>query len=366
MLNNSIGSAEITVVVPVFREAANIRPLVAALEQALAGRLWEVVFVDDNSPDGTIDEVRALAEADARVRGIRRIGRRGLSSAVIEGALSSSARFIAVMDGDLQHDEERLGDLIDALAEDRCDIAVGSRHVAGGDNSGLSNAWRHMLSDTGIRMAQALMRVNLGDPMSGFFAVKRDYFNRIAPRLSGQGFKILLDLILSTPHRPRVLEIPCRFKPRVAGESKLDILVLFQFLTLLLDKLCGGWLPVRFLTFAMVGAIGVLVNLAVMTLLHFAGQSFIISQSIGTLAAMLTNFMLDNAFTYRDRRLKGVRFYGGLLVFILVSSIGGWANVGVAQLFSAEGGGLDEASVAGALIGVVWNYAVSSTLIWRP
>ncbi|NHN83493.1 glycosyltransferase [Acetobacter musti] len=360
------GSPEITVVVPCYREAANVRPLVDALTKALAGRSWEVVFVDDNSPDGTIDQVRALAEINWRVRGISRIGRRGLSSAVIEGALSSSARYIAVMDGDLQHDETQLGALIDAVAGGGCDIAIGSRHVEGGDNSGLANAWRHALSDGGIRLAQMMLPVRVGDPMSGFFALRRDFFARTAPRLSGQGFKILMDLILSAPGPVRVEEIPCTFRPRVAGESKLDVLVLLQFAALMLDKLFRGWLPIRFLAFAAVGAVGVAVNLAVMNVMRLAGAEFETAQATGTLIAILVNFWLDNTLTYRDRRLRGSRLYGGLIVFLLVSSVGAWANIGIAQLFRADGQGWGQASAAGAVIGVVWNYAVSSTLIWRP
>ncbi|WP_338421308.1 glycosyltransferase family 2 protein [Acetobacter conturbans] len=354
-----------TVVVPCYCEAANVRPLVDALTLALAGRDWEVVFVDDNSPDGTIEVVRKLARTNWRVRGISRIGRRGLSTAVIEGALSSSARYVAVMDGDLQHDETRLGTMIDALTSGCCDIAVGSRHVEGGDNSGLANVWRHALSDGGIRLAQMILPVKLGDPMSGFFAFRRDWFVNIAPRLSGAGFKILMDIILSAPEPPRVEEIACTFKPRLAGESKLDIMVMIQFLGLMLDKMFHGWLPIRFLVFASVGAIGVLVNIAIMNVLRLAGMEFAIAQSVGTLAAMLINFWLDNTLTYRDRRLKGTRLYGGLFVFLVVCSVGAWANIGIAQIFQQGGQTFDKASAAGAVIGVVWNYAVSSTLIWR-
>ncbi|MBV1836962.1 glycosyltransferase family 2 protein [Acetobacter estunensis] len=360
-----IGTPDITVVVPCYREAANVRPLVEALTQALTGRDWEVVFVDDNSPDGTIEVVRQLAQTNWRVRGISRIGRRGLSTAVIEGALSSSAPYIAVMDGDLQHDESRLGAMIDKLAAGECDIVVGSRHVEGGDNSGLANAWRHALSDGGIRLAQMMMPVKLGDPMSGFFALRRDMFVKTAPRLSGAGFKILMDLILSAPEPVRVEEVPCVFRPRLAGESKLDFLVLLQFLALILDKLFRGWLPIRFIAFALVGAVGVVVNILVMEALRLGGAGFGGAQSVGTIVAMLTNFWLDNTFTYRDRRLKGARMWGGLIVFLLVCSIGAWANIGVATLFLGTGEDWSSASAAGAVIGVVWNYAVSSTLIWR-
>lgn len=357
---------DISIIVPCYNEVGNVGPLVAALERALDGRRWEVIFVDDNSPDGTTAAVHALARADSRVRGLCRIGRRGLSSAVIEGALSSSAQIVAVMDGDMQHDESRLGALIDAVQSGACDIAVGSRHVEGGDNSGLANAWRHTLSDGGIKLAQMLLPVRLGDPMSGFFALRQDLFARIAPHLSGTGFKILVDLLLSSPQPLQVQEIACGFRARVAGESKLDALVMLQFVALLLDKLCRGWLPLRFVAFALVGVVGIGTNLLVMQCARALGADFPLAQGIGTVVAMIVNFQLDNNFTYRDRRLRGVRCVWGLLLFMVVCSVGALANVGVADMVYHQSRAFNEASVAGALIAVVWNYAMSSTIIWRP
>ncbi|GBQ27625.1 glycosyltransferase [Gluconacetobacter sacchari] len=358
-------AADVSIVVPCYNERANVRPMVAALSQALAGREWEVIFVDDNSPDGTIDEVRALAEQDGRVRGVLRVGRRGLSSAVIEGVLSSSARIVAVMDGDMQHDESCLGQLIDAVARDGYDIAVGSRHVAGGDNAGLASGWRTFLSDSGIRIVQMILPVRLGDPMSGFFAMRRDLFERTVPRLSGTGFKILLDVFLSAPQRPRVLEVPFVFRPRAAGESKLDVLVLLQFAAMLGDKLCRGFLPIRFIGFGLVGLIGILVNLAVLEIGRRCGTDFATGQWLGTLVAMVTNFWMNNALTYRDRRLRGMRMWLGLGLFMVICAAGAVADVGIARAIFSSDGQWGLASMAGAAIAVVWNYAVSSTLIWR-
>ena len=356
---------DISVVVPCYNESANVVPLVKALEQALTGRQWEVIFVDDNSPDHTSQRVRDLARNNARVRGICRIGRRGLSSAVIEGALSSSAQVVAVMDGDLQHDESRLGALIDAVLNNTCDVAVGSRHVEGGNNAGLANAWRHALSDGGIWLAQRVLPVKLTDPMSGFFALRQETFAAIAPRLSGTGFKILLDLLLSAPKPLRVQEVPCGFRPRVAGESKLDALVMLQFAALLLDKFAKGWVPLRFVAFCMVGLAGVGTNLVVMQCARLVGAHFSVAQAIGTVAAMILNFFLDNNFTYRDRRLRGWACMRGLVLFMLVCSVGALADVGIARMIYGQNHMLNEASLAGAILAVVWNYAMSSTVVWR-
>ena len=357
-------STTLTVVVPCYNERANVAPMVAALDAALAGLAWEVVFVDDDSPDGTAAAAREIARHDPRVRCIRRIGRRGLSSAVIEGALSSSADYIAVLDGDLQHDETRLPLMLKAVMNG-ADMAVGSRHVAGGDSSGLSSPLRVKLSESGIRVAQLLTKTTITDPMSGFFLLPRALFEQLAARLTGQGFKILLDLILAAPARLNIAEIPYKFRPRTAGESKLDVLVLAQFAGLLIDKFFGGAVPLRFISFALVGGFGVLVNLLVLQLARAAGLHFAPAQTIGTIVAMVANFQLNNQLTYRAQRLKGRRAWRGLVLFLAVCGLGAIANVGIARALYAENGSSLFSGAAGAAIGVVWNYAVSATLVWR-
>jgi dolichol-phosphate mannosyltransferase len=340
--------------------------MIARLDAALAGIAWEVIYVDDNSPDGTAREVRRIARDDGRVRCIRRIGRRGLASAVIEGALSSCADYVAVIDGDLQHDETRLPVMLEALKAGHYDLAVASRHVEGGDNAGLGGRWRHILSDGGIRLAQAFLPVRLNDPMSGFFMLPRPLFEDFARGLNGQGFKILVDLVLSSPRPLRVLEVPARFRERAAGESKMDALVMIQFAGLLVDKACGGVLPLRFFSFALVGGLGVFVHMAVLTLMRRVTPfGFETEQVIATLVAMAFNFQLNNVITYRDHRLRGDRLWRGLIVFMLVCGFGAVANVGIAQVLYEQKAGWTVAGGIGAVIGVVWNYAVSATLVWR-
>jgi dolichol-phosphate mannosyltransferase len=360
------GAAVLSIIVPSFNERPNVAPMIAKLDAALAGVAWEIIYVDDNSPDGTTQEVRRIAQLDSRVRCIRRIGRRGLASAVIEGALSSSADYIAVIDGDLQHDETRLPVMLAALRGGGYDLAVASRHVDGGDSAGLSSRFRHVLSDGGIWLAQAFLPVHLTDPMSGFFMLPRPLFEDLARGLNGQGFKILLDLVLSSAAPLRVLEVPARFRERAAGESKMDALVMVQFAGLLLDKVFGGLLPLRFFSFALVGALGILIHLAVLgTLRDSTGMGFEIEQAIATVVAMAFNFQLNNAITYRDQRLKGPRLWRGLLLFMVVCGFGAIANVGIAQVLYEQHATWTVAGGIGAMIGVVWNYAVSATLVWR-
>jgi dolichol-phosphate mannosyltransferase len=356
----------LSVVVPCFNERLNVVPMIAKLDAALAGIPWEVIYVDDNSPDGTAQEVRRIAQFDSRVRCIRRIGRRGLASAVIEGALSSSAAYVAVIDGDLQHDETRLPVMLSALQAGGYDLAVASRHVEGGDSAGLSSPWRHRLSDGGIWLAHAFLPVRLTDPMSGFFMLPRPLFEDLARGLNGQGFKILLDLVLSSTAPLRVLEVPARFRERAAGESKMDALVMIQFAGLLLDKVFAGLLPLRFFSFALVGALGIVVHLCILAALRQTTLlGFETEQAMATVVAMVFNFELNNMITYRDQRLKGPRLWRGLLLFMVVCGFGAIANVGIAQMLYEQQTTWTVAGGIGAMIGVVWNYAISSTLVWR-
>jgi dolichol-phosphate mannosyltransferase len=356
----------LSVIVPSYNERPNVAPMIAKLDAALRGIDWEVVYVDDNSPDGTAAEVRRIARMDPRVRCIRRVGRRGLASAVIEGALSSSATYVAVIDGDMQHDETRLPVMLAELRTGLYDLALASRYVEGGDNAGLANRWRRLLSDGGIWLAQKVLPVKLTDPMSGFFMLRRTLFEQLATQLTGQGFKILLDLVLSAPTPLQVKEVPAVFHERVAGESKLDALVVLQFGGLLLDKTFAGYLPLRFASFAAVGAVGVMVHLSVLGLLrettplNFGGE-----QSIATLVAMVFNFELNNVITYADQRLRGPRLWRGLLLFMAVCGVGAVANIGIAKALYYSNTTWSVAGAMGAVIGVVWNYAVSATLVWR-
>ena len=360
-------TATLSVVIPSYNERPNVAPMIARLAQALHGIAWEAIYVDDDSPDGTTAEVRRIAAIDPRIRCIRRIGRRGLASAVIEGALSSSALYVAVIDGDLQHDETRLPVMLDALRGGDYDIAVASRHVEGGDNAGLASRWRHVLSGVGIRLAQWFLPTRLTDPMSGFFMLPRPLFEELAHHLTGQGFKILLDIMLSAPAPPRVIEIPTEFRSRVAGTSKLDALVLMQFAGVLLDKVVGGLLPLRFVSFALVGAVGVLVHLSVLVMLHKTTvATFEWDQTLATFVAMVFNFQVNNMVTYSDQRLRGPRLWRGLLVFMLVCGLGAIANIGIAQTLYNTSMQWTIAGATGAVIGVVWNYAVSATLVWGP
>jgi dolichol-phosphate mannosyltransferase len=355
---------ELAIVVPTFNERDNVAELISRLERVLSGIRWEVVFVDDDSPDSTSDLVRDLAQAKSHVRCVHRIGRRGLSRAVIEGILATSAPYIAVMDADLQHDETVLPTMLDKLRSGDLDIVVGSRYCAGGSLGQLDTS-RAAMSRLATTLSRLIVTSELTDPMSGFFMIRRDAFFKAVRRLSGEGYKILLDLFASSRTAMRFVEVPYTFRSRIAGESKLDSAVLWEYLLLIIDKSIGHIVPARFVMFSLVGFSGVFVHFLALWLAHrVMAIDFAVSQSVATFVAMTSNYTLNNFLTYRDRRRRGARFFTGLLTFYCVCSIGVIANVGVANfVFSREytwwfAGG------AGALVGTVWNYAASAIFTW--
>lgn len=358
---------ELAVVVPTYREADNVGELVRRVDLALTGIHWELIVVDDDSPDGTAERVRDLARSDRRIRVLQRVGRRGLSSACIEGMLATAAPFLAVMDGDLQHDETLLPRMLETLKGEGLDIVVGSRYTPGGEVGDWS-ARRRALSRLATRLGRLLIRVELKDPMSGFFLVRAEVIQANVRRLSGVGFKILLD-IFATAQRPlRFRELPYRFQARRAGHSKLDNAVVWEYVLMLGQKLLGPWIPVRFIAFSLIGAIGVLVHLAVLwPVLRIVGdQAFLAGQAAATLVAMTSNFLLNNLITYRDMRLYGVDLLWGWLSFVAACGIGALANVGIANyLFQVGHSGWILSALAGILVGAVWNYAVTAVYTWR-
>ncbi|MEZ0219313.1 glycosyltransferase [Tardiphaga sp. 1201_B9_N1_1] len=356
---------QLSVVVPTFNERGNVATLVQRLDAALVGISWEVIFVDDNSPDGTADAVRELARADSRVRCIRRIGRRGLSGACIEGMLASSAPCAAVIDGDLQHDETQLGKMLGLIESGAAELVIGSRYIEGGSADSF-NQQRLGASKFATAVAQRVLKVEIADPMSGFFMIRRDRFEQLAPKLSTQGFKILLDVVATAEGDLRVIEVPYTFGSRLHGESKLDSMVALDFLGLVLAKLTNDTVSLRFLLFAMVGSIGLFVHFAVLFVtLEVFDPPFAEAQAIAAFCAMTGNFLLNNFLTYRDQRLKGFGILRGLAIFYVVCSVGLLANVGVAWSVFDQEPIWWLAGASGALMGVVWNYAMSGLFVWR-
>jgi dolichol-phosphate mannosyltransferase len=355
----------LTIVVPTLNERDNIEPLIALLDAALPHVNWEVMFVDDDSTDDTAKHIRTLARVDPRIRCIQRIGRRGLSTACIEGVLACSATYVAAMDADLQHDEALLPRMLEILRKEPVDLVIGSRYASGG-GLGAWTSTRMQISQIGTKLARLICKQDISDPLSGFFMCRREVFESAVRRLSGQGFKILLDLLASSPRPLRIRELPFEFRSRRHGESKLDMLVAWEYFALLADKLFGHIVPIRFALFASIGVIGLAVHMSTLwTGLNFLALEFGVAQSLAALMAMTSNFFLNNILTYRDQRLRGWRLLRGLFTFYGICGIGATANVGIASYLFSANQKWWVAGVLGVIVGAVWNYAMSSIFTWR-
>jgi dolichol-phosphate mannosyltransferase len=289
-----------TVIVPTYNEGANVRPLVDRLSAALRGRSVEILVVDDSTDDTPQQVARAAEDADLPVRLIHREGADrvgGLAGAVTAGIRACDSDFVVVMDGDLQHPPEMVPELRDA-AED-VDLAVASRYGGGGDSSGLSSGYRRWVSSGSTVIAQACFPRRVGrvctDPMTGFFCFRRSAVDMA--RLRPRGFKILLEILAR--HDLRVRELPFTFGDRLAGDSKASWRNGVQFLYQMASLRMG-----RMSRFAAVGALGTIVNLAVMALLvgGIADLNYVVAAVIAAEVSILHNFLMQERFVFRDMR----------------------------------------------------------------
>lgn len=358
-------NTELTVVIPAYNERDNISPMLFALNTVLQGLSWEVVFVDDDSPDQTAEHIREIAKRDPRVHCIQRINRKGLSSACIEGILASTSPYIVIMDADMQHDENILPLMLKTLKDENIDLVIGSRYMTGGSTGQLSKH-RVWISRTATFISGLVLRQPVQDPMSGYFMLRRSFFEKVMRKLSGKGFKILLDILVTAGPLVTFREIPYVMRQRTHGESKLGITVIWEFITLIIYKLMGRILPARFISFAAVGFSGIFVHLCALWLFHrYMNIEFIYAQASAALTAMTSNYILNNLFTYPDRKLKGRSFVSGLFSFYLACTLGAIINVAVADYLFGRAFPWWLAGVLGAVAGAVWNYATTATFTWK-
>jgi len=353
---------ELCVVVPTFNERGNIDELVARIGAALIGVQWEMIVVDDDSPDGTAEHVHALHRRDPRIRVIRRIGRRGLSSACLEGMLASSARHFAVIDADLQHDPALLPDMLEALRAGEVDLVCASRHIEGGSVGDWSQH-RTMSSRLASWAARAVTAVELSDPMSGYFAVRRDIIDRVAPRLSGIGFKIMLDIVLSAGADLRLREIPLTFGFRAHGESKLSPRAIWDYCMMLIDHRIGGRMPLALLSYSVIGAIALAVHMLCLWLFgDLYGLNLVTAQGIAAITACIATYAIREALSYQRR--GSWRWYLGLLPFLASCALGLAGSVLLAAWLTRQGADWFAAGAGGALVGLWWNYGAADRHGW--
>jgi dolichol-phosphate mannosyltransferase len=360
---------DVSIITPCFNEIGNVALLLDQLTRSLDGAQldWEVIFVDDDSPDGTAAEIRAQAEHNHRVRCIQRKTERGLASAVIWGLQAAHGNICVVMDADLQHDASIIPDMVQAI-RGGYDIAIGVRFDSQNSTAeleGLSSGWRNRLSRYGNRVLNWVLGQQLHDPLSGFFAISRDMANTSLARLSGEGFKILFDLLYH--HRnSKVAQIHFQFGQRTYGESKLEPLVIWHLYCDLTSKILRYTVPARFIGFITVGVFGAAIHFSTLYLLLFIGFDFWACQFGATVTAMVNNFLINNMLTYSDRRLLGKNLFVGMAYYGAASAIGILANVGVASyVFTFQGRSTIVSSLSGVLVDLIWRYSFANRIIWN-
>lgn len=359
----------LSLVLPTYNEKENLPELLGKLKTVLSSIPHEVIIVDDDSPDGTWKAAQEIAASDDHVRVIRRVGRRGLSSAVIEGFLSAKGGVLAVADADGQHDLSLVPKLYDAV-KSGAGLAIGSRYTEGG-SVGQWDERRHFLSKIATGLAIRLCRVRVTDPMSGFFALNRKTFEEILPRLNPRGFKILLDVLVHAPSSLTVKEVPFTFGVRTHGESKLSRRVQIEFLEYLYDAAFGRVIPLTLIEYCVVGLLGVIVNLAA----YFATESLLGEISFGTLssipllagieAAIFFNFLLNNAWTFSYAKLRGWKAVTGFIKYNIVCAFGALANIAVTSFLYAYGMSPIASLAIGAFLGMIWNYTIGRLFTWN-
>jgi len=356
---------ELSIIVPTYNETGNVPELVRRIRIALEGLAWEVIVVDDDSPDGTADAARKLYQDDARVRCLQRIGRRGLASACVEGMLASSAPYLAVMDADLQHDPTVLVKMLMILRNKEADLVVGSRYIEGG-SVGHWGGKRLAISRIATRLSNTIAHQSVSDPMSGYFALTRETFGACVKGLSALGFKILLDILASSSKSIKVVEVPIVFGLREKGQSKLSGNAVWEHVLLLFDKHFGKYVPVRFFSFGLIGATGAVVHFLVLGLLYRVFDlPFMLGQTIATFVALIFNFTVNNLLTYAGQTLRGAAWFRGLASFAIVCGIGAVANIGIASYLFSQETPWQLSALAGIAMGAVWNYAVSARYTWH-
>ena len=357
----------LSIVIPTYNEKDNIAKILDKLKKALKDIAYEIIFVDDNSPDGTSREIKNFMKKSSDIRLIHRIGRRGLSGAVIEGIFAATSELVAVMDCDLQHDETKLSEMLHLFSKSiSLDLVIGSRFT---EKGGISDKAFSKIRELGSRittlLVKRLLNINSSDPLSGFFMVKKETFLMSADNLQSQGFKILADFLATSGKNIEIKEIGYKFKNRVVGESKMSFLTVLELIGLVLSQIFKGRVSIRFILFCMVGLSGIFVQLFITGTSMFLINQFATAQTLGIIAAMTSNYFLNNTITFQERKLKSFDLLRGLFSFYLICSLGAFTNIAIASYVFGFSSNWLISSFVGAIFGAVWNFTLTSIFTWK-
>ena len=359
----------ISIVIPTFNEVENIVPLLKKLTLILNDFEYEIVVVDDDSPDGTSDEVNKYMKKNKRIKLITRIGRSGLSSAIKEGLIFAQGKYLLVLDGDGQHHPSFILNMLEEMQRSKYDIVIGSRFLNNSKLEGLSNE-RSLGSKIANKMSRISLHKNyskLTDYLSGCFCVEKEMTKKYIRKIEINGFKFLYELLSLSKGKLAVHEVPLIFKQRRFGNSKLDIAIVWDFLISIIHNLTLRLLPRRAISFGMVGISGVFVQLFITS---FLVEIFLIdfynALPFAVISAATSNFLINNQLTFRSDRLRNLGLVVGLLKFLIVASLPVIANVGITTaIYKYISADTFIAQIAGIAIVYAWNYLASSSFVWK-
>ena len=357
----------LSIVIPTYNEKDNIFKLLEKLKKVLKSINHEIIFVDDNSPDGTSAVIKDCMKKSSKIRLIHRIGRKGLAGAVIEGVFAANADLVAVMDCDLQHDETKLLDMINLFSKNKSlDIVIGSRFTETGEISEKAfSKMRELGSKATTLIIKKVLNIASTDPLSGFFMVKKESFLKSSENLQTQGFKVLADFLATSGKHIEIKEIGYSFKNRIAGESKMSFITALELIGLVLSQILKGRVSIRFILFCMVGLSGIFVQLLITGLAMLLINQFPTSQTLGIIVAMTSNYFLNNTITFQERKLKSLDLIRGLFSFYIICSLGAFANIAVATYIFGFSSNWLISSFVGACFGAVWNFTLTSIFTWK-
>jgi dolichol-phosphate mannosyltransferase len=354
----------ITIVVPTYNERDNIRQLVERIHQVLSGYDYDILFIDDSSNDGTAELASSLSPRYP-ITVIVRKNKKGLASAVVDGLEYARSQIIGVMDADLQHPPEILDNLLKQI-QSGSNIAIASRYVEGGSCQGWGLT-RKVISKVAIFIAHLLLPSTrqIKDPMAGYFMFDRQVV--ADANLKPTGYKILLEVLIEGEFQ-KVAEVPYTFQTRSSGQSKLKARQQIDYLKHIYSLMKRKGEVLRFVKFCAVGLSGVGVNMGLLWILtEIAGLQYLLSAAIGIETSIITNFLLNDFFTFPDRRYLTVKStLNRLLKFNLVSIAGLAINLGALWLFTEVFGVYYLVSnIFGIALATLWNYGVNTYWTWR-
>lgn len=370
LVENTEDKLELSVVIPTYNEIENVPILLNLLFEVLKSKSYEIIIVDDNSPDGTWQAVESISKQHPQVKLIRRLEGKGLSSAVIAGMHFSKGACIAVMDADMQHDESILPQMCDKVISERVDICVGSREAPGGGYGDWS--LKRKLVSYGARwLAHVSVGTTIKDPMSGFFALSREYFESTIEKINPAGFKILLEF-LARGDKPNAVEVGYTFRTRVHGTTKLNATVALEYLLALIDLRFGWLVPNQFVKFGLVGLTGSLVNFIGFALMKSAGFPIPISIVLGVELAIMWTYFANNKFTFTPMSFTGKQFFKGFALYQFVCLYGLIIQISVVStlvttfsIVTSNIVGLYLVYMVGVAFAAVGNYFLHSYYTWN-